>query len=193
MEIHAVDLPSAQGGALCRAQVGRNRRFYDAHGGPYYRFAVAKEQHNRLTELARSQGNAYYCAPRFHTRDELGRYFRASTIARHSVLLNPLKVGKIKDANRHNATFGPAGYPRWLHSEPRPFGEDTGGGEVLPETRVLQVDLVYVRGLSQRLIELTLETEFGRLLPRNLELRTPTSLAQFILSRVYQVSWLLLP
>lgn len=174
-------------------RVGRNAPFYDAHGGPYYRFWVDNDQHNTLIELAQTRGNAFYCAPRFHTRTELEQHFRANTIARHSTLLNPLEVGPIQDQDRHNITFAPAGHPRILHSEPRFFSEDpSGGGESLPELREVEVTREYAAELADSLDRLSHAPSLRRKLPPDIETYRPVRRAQVILARVYDVSWLLL-
>jgi hypothetical protein len=177
----------------CEYRAGRNARFYDAHGGPYFRFPVDNDQHNTLVNLARDKGNAYYCAPKFHTSSVLERHFRAEMIARHSVLLNPLEVGGINDQEHHNITFGFGGFPRIMHSEPRYFEEENGGGEELPRLEEVPVDDRYVRELSEQLVMSTRDTKLERLLPRGLERRRPVQQAQYILSKIYDVSWILLP
>lgn len=177
----------------CEFRAGRNAAFYDAHGGSYFRFPVDNDQHNTLVKLALDKGNAYYCAPRFHTSSALQTHFRAETIARHSLLLNPLEVGEITDQERHNITFGFAGFPRILHSRPKYFEERTGGGEDLPRLKEVPVDDTYVRELADELIVSTMQTKLERLLPARLERRTPVQQAQYILSKIYDVSWFLLP
>ena len=49
-------------------RIWNNTQFYDAHGGAYYRFGVDRNQHSTLLTLAQQAGNAFYCAPLFHTR-----------------------------------------------------------------------------------------------------------------------------
>lgn len=51
---------------------------------------------------------------------------RASDIATNSILLDPLDVGEISDAERHNVTFGPSGSNPTLHSEQRLAGAGPG-------------------------------------------------------------------
>ena len=103
------------------ARAGRNAKFYDAHGGPYFRFSVDNEQHNTLCELSRTKGNAFYCAPRFNLRHELESHFRAPSIADNSILLDPLDVGEIYDDESHNITYARDGTNPTLHSEMRHF------------------------------------------------------------------------
>lgn len=175
------------------ARAGRNASFYNAHGGPYFRFSVDNDQHNTLVDLARSHGNAYYCAPRFHTRHEMEEHFWGDAVARHSLLLNPLQVGEITDNDRHNITFGPPGYPKILHSEPKRFGDERFGGEELPPLERVDVSEAYVEYLGSRLIEITSDSKFKKKLPPRIERLRPVKQTQFILSRIYDVSWFLLP
>jgi hypothetical protein len=87
--------------SFAEVKAGRNAKFYDAHGGPYFRFVVDNDQHNTLCELSRNRGNAYYCAPRFHLRHELEAHFRAPSIGNNSLLLDPLDVEEIADDDHH--------------------------------------------------------------------------------------------
>lgn len=40
--------------SFAEVKAGRNAKFYDAHGGPYFRFSVDNDQHNTLCELSRN-------------------------------------------------------------------------------------------------------------------------------------------
>ena len=46
-------------------RAGRNAKFFDHHGGEYYRFPVDNDQHDTLCHLSATKGDAFYCAPRF--------------------------------------------------------------------------------------------------------------------------------
>ena len=70
-------------------RAGRNATFFDAHGGPYFRFGVDRDQHNLLYDLSVSRGNTYYCSPCYNVRAALAEAYRTGTVAQRSLLLDP--------------------------------------------------------------------------------------------------------
>jgi hypothetical protein len=155
---------------------------------------VDNEQHNTLCALSRTKGNAFYCAPRFHLSRELETHFRNSVIAAHSILLNPLDVGEILDNYRHNITYNRIGANPMLHSEFRRFKKSySGTGEGAPELHESKLDLEYILQLSDELLGRTMESRFAKSVTGVLERLRPIERVQFLLGRVYQVTWLLLP
>ena len=180
----------------CYAQskAGRNARFFDTHGGPYFRFSVDNDQHNTLCELSRTKGNAYYCAPRFYLSHELGSHFRANSIGDNAILLDPLQVELIYDDERHNITYAPDGSSPTFHSEPRRFEKGySGGKEGVPEFRRRTINKEYIGELSEELLSRTVESKYARFVTREIEAYRPIERIQYLLGRVYQVSWVLLP
>ena len=164
------------------------------HGQPYFRFSVDNDQHNVLCELSRTRGNAFYCAPRFHLRHELGANFRATTVAINAILLDPLDVGDITDNGRHNITYNAFGQNPTLHSDPRRFQRAYGGGqENAPELRRQAITEDYMEELSRELVRRTKDSKFKQSLTAELAQTGPVERAQILLGRVYQVTWLLLP
>lgn len=173
---------------------GTNAKFYDTYNGPYFRFAIDRDQHNTLHELSRTKGNAYYCAPRFHLRHELEAYFRAPSIADNSLLLDPLDVGLIADDERHNITYAPNGSMPMLHSDNRAFRQSfSGGRERPPQFRRQTIDLGYVESLSYDLIKRTADSRFEKAVTIEVRRSRPIDAAQYLLGHVYDVSWILLP
>lgn len=180
--------------SYAETRAGRNALFYAAHNGPYFRFVVDNEQHNVLCELSRTKGNAFYCAPRFHLRNELETHFRGPSIAANSILLEPLDVGTIADRRRHNITYNPLGQNATLHSEPRRFKHAFGGGrEDAPPLKRQPVTADYIEKLSADLVRRTVESKFRRAVTREIEEARPIERAQILLGHVYQVTWFLLP
>lgn len=173
---------------------GRNRKFFDAHMSPYYRFPVDNDQHNTLCRLSQSKGNAFYCAPIFHERSVLETHFFGNTVTPNSVLLNPLQVGRITDKERHNITFNQTGRNATLHSEVRRFQQEyTGGEERRPPLERVDVTLDYVEELSDQLVADTGTNRFEPYLTRDFRATRPVERVQILLAHVYDVSWLLLP
>jgi len=180
--------------SFAERRAGRNARFFNTHGGPYYRFGVDNEQHNTLCELSRTKGNAFYCAPSFHLSHELEAHFRAQTIAGNSLLLDPDQVGDILDHDRHNITYGPGGLLPTLHSDPRRFHKAyrASRDEPLPIKR-RDVTAEYFVELSDELVSRTLESKFKESVTSRVERMRPIQRTQFLLGRVYNVSWVLIP
>lgn len=175
-------------------RAGRNADFYAAHNGPYFRFSVDNDQHNVLYDLSMSKGNVFYCAPRFYRRSELEHHFRNSSVAPNTIWLDPLDVGKINDNLRHNITYGPHAQNPTLHSDPRKFKRSYGGGEEdVPEFRRQLITEDYVQGLAEELLQRTIDSKFRGFVPKDLWRRHPVEQVQFLLGRIYQVSWILLP
>jgi hypothetical protein len=180
--------------AFAENKSGRNGHFFDAHGGPYFRFPVDNDQHNTLCELSRTKGNAFYCAPRFHLSHQLELHFRAGSIAPNAILLDPVDVGDIFDNDRHNITYSPNGSNPTLHSEIRRFKKFyTGGEEDGPFLKQREINEDYIEELSKELILRTKESRFEKAITRAVESSRPIERVQYLLGRVYQVSWLLLP
>jgi hypothetical protein len=173
---------------------GRGGPFWDAHGGPYFRFPVDTEQHNVLCELSREKGNTFYCSPKFHGRHELDTHYQADSVGTSAILLDPLDVAEIVDAERHNITYDPVGTVPVLHSEIRKFTRAFGGGKKNgPELKREPITLDYFDELSELLMRKTQDSRFRREISPELKRRRPVERAQHLLGRVYQVSWLLLP
>lgn len=180
--------------AFAENRAGRNAHFVDAHGGPYFRFTVDNDQHNTLCALSRTKGNAFYCAPRFHLSHELEAHFRGGSIASNAILLDPADVGDIFDIERHNITYGPDGTNPTLHSEFRRFKNSySGGAENKPFLKQRVLNEEYIEELSEDLVVRTRESRFQRSLTSAVERSKPIERVQYLLGRVYQVTWVLLP
>lgn len=175
-------------------RAGRNATFFATHSGPYFRFCIDNEQHNVLCELSRTEGNTFYCAPKFHLCHELETHFRNSSIAANTILLNPLDVGEVYDSDRHNITYNVFGQNPRLHSKPRRFSKSFGGGvENAPDLKQQPITKEYVVALSKELVGLTKGSKFKRSVTEEIERARPIEQVQDLLGRVYQVTWLLLP
>ena len=108
---------------------GPNRRFYECHEAPYFRFQLTNHQHNILHELSQDCTDVYYSAPIFHERDVLADYADNGTIINNTVKIplrnmptvpvNAMKNNKIKDCC-HNITYNYDGSEAYLH-----FDEDS--------------------------------------------------------------------
>lgn len=174
------------------ARAGRNAKFYDHHGGPYYRFPVDNEQHATLCDLSASKGDAFYCAPCFRGSKELEAHWRAQTIGANSVLLDPLQVGPA-GTGHHNITYGPSGQNAALHSEPRRFERAyRANRQGMPQLKVREVTPEYVEALSVELVARASNRVEAGSLVQQAHGRRPVEIAQLVLGRVYQVSWFLL-
>jgi len=175
-------------------RAGRNRKFFDAHMAPYYRFAVDNDQHNTLCRLSQTKGNAFYCAPTFHERSVLEAHFFGNTVTASTVLLDPLEVGRIADTERHNITYSQAGLNATLHSDVRRFKQEYTGGEIRrPPLKRVDISLDYVEELSEQLIAETRTARFEPYQSRDFRTTRPIERVQILLAHVYDVTWLLLP
>ncbi|MBB6572342.1 adenylosuccinate lyase [Xanthomonas arboricola] len=180
--------------SFATVRAGRNRKFYDSHMAPYYRFPVDNDQHNTLCDLSRTKGNAFYCAPVYHERSVLENHFFGNSVTPNAVLLDPLQVGLINDTDRHNITFNQAGLNATLHSDVRRFSQEyTGGQERRPPLERVDVTLDYVEELSEQLLADTRTNRFEPYLSREFRATRPVERVQILLAHVYDVTWLLLP
>ena len=188
--------------SFAKVRAGRNTPFYAAqHNQPYFRFSIDNEQHNVLCKLSRTQGNAFYCAPRFHLTSKLKEYFRDVAIAENAVLLNPLDVGEVTGKKRHNVTYNASGQNPTLHPELRRFKHlcsgDERAGPQLMRPRITLDDIQELRNMLVGNMEKFEDTpdasKFRRSLQRARNLSSAVKQAQFLLGHVYQVTWLLLP
>ena len=173
---------------------GRNSQFFDHHKGPYFRFPVDNEQHNTLSELSRTKGDAYYCAPCFHLSHELEGHFRTDTIASNSLLLDPQDVGDILGNGRHNITFSPGGANPTLHSKPKRFKKTYRvSKDDTPDFKKRKIDLQYMEGVSEEVVFRTVHSKFKKTVTKSVERMRPLQQAQYLLGHVYKVSWVLIP
>ena len=74
---------------------GPNRRFYECHEAPYFRFQLTNHQHNILHELSQYCTDVYYSAPIFHERDVLADYADNGTIINRACLQSPFQDRKV--------------------------------------------------------------------------------------------------
>ena len=175
-------------------RAGRNAKFYAAHKKPYFRFPVDKHQHNVLCDLSATRGDAFYCAPKFHLRNELETHFWATAVAQNSVLINPSDVGRISDSDHHNVTYDKLGNNPTLHSEPRRFQRTySGGKEDGPPLHEREISEEYIEQFAAELRDRADDTGIDRMAMKAIRAVQPTEQIQVILGRVYQVTWLLLP
>lgn len=174
-------------------RVGTNTHFFDAHGGPYFRFPVDNEQHNLLCDLSASKGNAFYCAPSFHQRNILGEHFFNHCVGDNSVLVDPADVGPIVDAQKHSISYAINGAVV-LHSEERRFSKSyTGGKARPPEYRRRKIDESYVKELQVDLFKRSDKRRRARRhLSVDVEALRPVEQVQLLLAREFDVSWVLL-
>ena len=180
--------------SFAEVRAGRNAHFYAVHNAPYFRFPVDNDQHNVLCRLSQTKGNAFYCAPRFHLRHELESHFFGSTIGLNALWLDPMQVGQITDNERHNITYDENGGNPTLHSEARPFTNSFGAGkDNAPTLREQLVTLEYVEELQSELVKYTKESKFRAALTTDFDSLKTIEQVQFLLGRVYQLTWLLLP
>ena len=187
--------------SFAEVRAGRNVLFYAAHNQPYFRFPIDNEQHNVLCELSRTEGNAFYCAPRFHLRSELEAHFRTASIAANAVLLNPLDVGEVTGKERHNVTYDALGQNPTLHPKLKRFKHSYSDGErTAPQLMRQRITLDDIQELStmlvdstEKLVDSAAASKFRRSLQMARELSSAVKQAQFLLGHVYQVTWFLLP
>ena len=179
---------------FAESRAGRNSAFFEHQGGPYFRFPVDKDQHNTLHELSLTKGNAFYCAPQFHLRNELETHFRAATIAFNSMLLDPADVGTIDDDERHNITYKPNGENSTLHSNPKRFQKSHRiNNQQQPHFKRQKIDKSYVENLGEELEKRTVNSKFKNAVTPAVKHLKPVEKAQYLLGHVYEVSWILIP
>lgn len=186
------------------SRAGRNARFFNAHGGPYYRFPVDTHQHNVLHDLSANQGDAFYCAPAFNRTIDLRQAYETLQICGQSVWLDPMEVGRIFDVDSHHTTFSEDGTRRYLHSEVRSFSESPRGTRSKESLRETEVSAASIEEFAEFLSESSksssrrekMDAEIERERPQGavrLEDQRPIKIIQQVLARVYDVSWIVLP
>ncbi len=178
--------------SFASVRAGRNGKFYSHHGGPYYRFPVDNAQHQTLLDLSVTKGDAFYCAPCFIGSKPLEAHWRAQTIGANSLLLDPVQVGPA-GLGRHNITYGPAGEIPALHSDTRTFERAyRADKERMPPLKRQEINPRYVEELSEELLQKTPNRGAARPILRETHGKRPIEVAQQLLGRLYQVSWILI-
>jgi len=103
-------------------RTGSNPDVWDAWRGPYLRAWLLRDptgayaQHNTLVAFAATGEDVYYCAPLFHTYDDLATHALASAV-RHQSLFAPLRDMHPVGAGTHSISYPRAGGHWRLHSE----------------------------------------------------------------------------
>jgi len=178
--------------AYASTKAGRNAKFFDHQAGPYYRFPIDNDQHNTLCHLNKTKGDAFYCAPIFRGSVDLASHWRAQTIGAHSLLLDPLLVGHVI-GGKHNITYSPSGGNATLHSDPQRFERVFRANiEGFPELKSREITTEYVAELGEDLLDRLSNFPGHHKEFIELRKRKPIEVAQVVLGRVYQVTWLLL-
>lgn len=80
---------------------------------PYFRFKLHQDrrnkivynQHNLLCKLNKSNRHVYYCAPIFHKKSELNKYFQNSNLSDNSVLFKPNQMGNVWRQSKHRVVY----------------------------------------------------------------------------------------
>ena len=188
---------------------GKNARFYGSHSGAYYRFPLSDHQHNILHILAQQNEKVYYCAPMFYTRNELTEYAMQCTIYTNSVWL-PLRSMNPVKSGRHNITYSVDGSLANVHSEANqveiikladyndPRNWPVRRREDAFIERYSERALHEVHSLAEKLTEFTFSAKGSAPEQMNphyevvARLKKPIEKVQYILGRIYDVSWLLL-
>ena len=173
-------------------RAGRNAKFFNHHGGPYYRFPVDNDQHDTLCKLSATKGDAFYCAPCFRGHKDLATHWGAQSIGKTSLLLDPLQVGGVAGGT-HNITYGPGGENPALHSDTRRFEKVYRANlESMPPLKSRDITVEYVAELSEELLGRVQNTQGHEIMFSEIRGRRPIEVAQIVLGRIFQVSWLLL-
>lgn len=174
-------------------RAGRNAKFFNHHGGEYYRFPIDNDQHDTLCNLSATKGDAYYCAPIFRGSKDLGAHWQAMSIGKNSILLDPLQVG-YAGLGHHNITYGPNGDKPAMHSDSRPFERAyQADREHMPLLKARTINSEFVAELESTLLNRAdNRDEVSQKIAKDARGRRPIEVVQIILGRVYQVSWLLL-
>ncbi len=79
-----------------------NKAFFMAAGGPYFAFALDKDQYNLIHMASQKPSREfYYCAPIFTTRLDMNRHYMAHDVINHSVWIDISGCGAITDNKPH--------------------------------------------------------------------------------------------
>lgn len=95
---------------------------------PYYRMHIRparhSQQHEMLLDLENNGNEVYYCAPAFHSPEELNNAYLNHQVRDRSLWLRPSIIGPLPDDRDHHVAFQIPGIHHFL-SEPRKL--DTEG------------------------------------------------------------------
>ena len=176
--------------SYAKHRVGNNKRFYDSHGGPYFRFKVDKDQHNTMVH-SMYNANIFYCTPLFSTHEDLKTKFNQNHINNSSIWIDPSNI-TISDNNTHNITYDKFGMDVYLHSQPTFLKtiQFKNPKEILTK-RI--IDKRYVEQLLENLQESLSNDKYQEINKGSLSKKlTNMERTQNILGKVYKMSWILL-
>jgi hypothetical protein len=175
------------------SRAGKNADFYNEYNAPYYRFPVDNEQHTRLQVLSAGRGNTYYCAPKFHTREDIHECFQAGDISKRVILLSPSAVAPVNGNRRHNITYDSDGRGARMHSDVQKF-ERVHNGDILQDSTLKrrEIDAKELRKEADAIIELSQGDPIARKILDTHRHAPPIVRAQIVLGKFYEVSWLIM-
>lgn len=175
------------------SRAGRNAVFYDQYNAPYYRFPIDNDQHTRLQTLSRGRGNTFYCAPKFHTREDLHDSFQGGQISRRVILLDPTAVGPVGGNQRHNITYDTLGNGARLHSEVQRF-DKVHNGSVLdaPDLKKRSIGEKEIKEEAEIINEISSDFPDAKKLQEEHKGAPPIAIAQILLGQFYGVSWIIM-
>lgn len=103
---------------------------------PFYRMHLRpsrhSDQHEMLLDLENSGSEVYYCAPAFHTPEELNDAYLNQQVRARSLWLRPSDIGPLPDNEDHHVAFTVPGVHRFCSKNSRPI-ESKGDFQVFFE------------------------------------------------------------
>lgn len=150
-----------------------NAHFWKAASGPYYAFALEKDQYNLIEQFAsqRIPGvEVYYCAPLFATHISMNTHFLQRKVELNSLWIDVAGAGQIPDSDntQHTLVYSPDGLSAYrFSSEPVPIGTlrlEQWSKQALVRQRANAPDLDEIR--LHKTVHEILEEYWPRLLKR---------------------------
>ncbi|MEE3361073.1 MAG: adenylosuccinate lyase [Pseudomonadota bacterium] len=172
---------------------GSNARFFNTHNEPYFRFPVDNDQHTILQKLSSARGNTFYCAPLFHSRDDLHNSFQNGSISQNVILLDPNAVAPVAGKQRHNISYDRYGRAAFMHSETVKF-DRIHVGHLLEEgsLKKRKIDIQELNEVVDNVLGIAFEFAGAHKVLEGLRDAPKIVQAQVLLGNFFGVSWLII-
>jgi len=142
--VHAVALQHKVARYVDR-RVNTNRHFWNAIGGPYFRFSLDTDQYNLIQAISASKpagAEFHFCAPLFVTHRCMNAHYLGRTVDANSIWIDVGSAGQITDGVMHSIVYSEDGKKAFRFSnEAKPLQVLTSEQRAVRRTQRQEVSL----------------------------------------------------
>jgi hypothetical protein len=109
--VHAVALQHKVARHVDR-RASTNHHFWEAIGGPYFRFSLDTDQYNLIQSISATKpagAEFHFCAPLFVTHSHMNAHYLRRTVEANSIWIDVGSAGQITDGGTHSIVYSEDG------------------------------------------------------------------------------------